>query len=347
MRRYSARLFLSFLTLGAVVVTTGCKKEYPSYDEMREEHRRQVKPILDKHRTVATAKIEAIQSCAKDAKDAPPVVEPEPTKQPITTPENKDELEQSGILLANLEWAMTVDGTNGASIDYPTELPVYLLAAALKDGHAYDRGYSVENIDEQFGKLQNMKQLMVVRIRDYTPPKPVFLGGEQRFEGAKAIGDVLIYDLDAKQRIGGFPYEAVQDHTAKIKRGASDDEARKDLERYFTTDFKYAIRNELAAYAQGKSGPAAPGVADYESLRGFGERIRSQIAMEFLLAGARKVDVTTGDDGKAVVTIHAESPELLVRKSGALVPGLSELVEKALGRPATVKVVAVEKKTVD
>jgi len=341
MRRRSPAVLMSLCLGFALLMAVGCKKSR-SYEEMKEENRQAMAPILEKHRAAATARIEAIQEIAKDARWASRTTTPEPPEPGLKIPENRYELVKGGLLLANVEWAAAADGTNEAKVKYDADLPLHMLVKAMKDGHNHDSGHSPEGADESFKTLTNLKHLALIRIYDYDPPEAIFTGGEQRFEGAEAKGDVLIYDLETRKRVGAFPYEVQQGPNAKVTRGASDETMSKELERFFTSEFKYALLDEVTAYGAGKSGPAAPGAAAKTSLQSFADKIRSEVGTEFLLSGPKKVDIAAGEGGKPLVTIYADTPNMLALKDGTVLKEVRAIVEKVLGRDADIKVVKAE-----
>lgn len=311
----------------------GCKRKLPTLEEMKEANRKEMGSILEKHRTAATAKLEAIKAVAADAKAAAPVTVRQPATVSLAVPP-----EAAGLVLANLEWAAAANGMNEAKLRVKDALPLGTLTGALANGHAYGSSYNVQGIDRQFGLLVALKQAALIRIQRYDPPKAVAGPGGRRFQSGRAAGDVLVYDLETRKRIGAFPFEAMQRDTAGV--GQRDGEALlKELERSFAYDFETAINGELAAFAKGKAGPAAPGAAADASLRRFTDKIWEQLTLDHLLSGPKEIDFATGAGGSLIATIRAENPSHLAARDGAALPDVRRAVVKILGREATVKVV--------
>src|SRR5262245_6938842 len=89
----------------------GCKRKLPTMEEMKEANRKELAPVLEKHRAAATAKIEALKAVAADAQAAAPVAVREPAAVSLAVPP-----EATGLVLANLEWAAASNGMNEAKL---------------------------------------------------------------------------------------------------------------------------------------------------------------------------------------------------------------------------------------
>lgn len=322
----------------AIAVIPGCKEDSNSLEDMKEQNRKEMAPILEKHRAAATAMIETIKAIGEDAKTAPPVETREPPAGTIVSPEY-GEPETAGILLANIEW--TRFNNDSSLVYFKTDFPISVIHRALKDGHCYDTGYHPAGVGEKFAVLTGLKQVAVIRIRRYDAPKAVFAVGQQRFEGGEAVGDVLIYDTATRKRIAGFPFEVHQHEDASISRSASEETVQRELSQSFASNFNFDMRRELHLYASGKTGPATPGAAAVAEMERFSRKINLDLSMEHLLAGIKKVDIVPGAGGKLVVTIHAETPRQLTTRDGKALPDVQAIVAKILGVEPEIKFVKV------
>jgi hypothetical protein len=328
--------------LALPLTLTGCGERNPTYEEMIEINRKALAPILDKHRAAVTAKLDAIKAVAKEAKAAPIVQAREPMAETATIPGSSYEALKAGVLLANADWA-DFEGTDETPIDLDTRLPIGKIQSALASGEL-PSSYSIQGLEEQFGVLAGIRQAALIRVHRYAKPQPsIGAKGERRFVGGKAYGDVQVYDLATGKRIGAFPFEIGQSDSASIT--SKDEESiQRELELSFARGVDYDLREELAAFAAGKEGPATPGAAEKASLKTFANKIKGGIIESHGFAFPKRVDIEE-EAGVITVTIHAGDPIYIADKRGITRPEVKAMVEKILGSEAVVKVVkAAEEK---
>ena len=320
----------ALVALGVAVAFGACKNKLPTFEEMQEARRKELGPIIERHKAPSTAKLDALRAIAKDAPAAPPVE----TREPATTFAISDTRypEEEGVLVANLEELVAFDGTNTAPVTLRPGLSVAGLQGVL-GGNAGDVGNPPASIDAQLGVLEKLRHVALVRVRSYQPPRPAEAG---RFEGGRAVGDVLVYEIDARKRVGAFPFEILQGTEATVGRGT----VEADLAQSFASSFEFRLRGELAAFAAGKPGPATPGAGAAEDTAAFATKIRLELGTEYLMAGVERVDIVDGDDGRPIVTIQAETPAQLSSRDGSALPGVRALVKKILGTEAEVRITA-------
>jgi hypothetical protein len=307
---------------------------------MNEEKRQAMAPALAKHKEGATAQVASLKAVGADAKTAPPVAQREPAAVPLATLTDSGDPESAGVLIGTAEWLTAAGGTNEAKVPLSPRLSLANITRCMEDG--YLSSSSPSDMETNFTTLKGLKQAAVVRVRDYTKPKIVFAAGSKRFEGARASGDVIVYDLATRKRIGAFPFEAGQSGNVSVL--AKDEAgAEKELEQAFAIDVEQAVRKEYAAFAAGTAGPSAPGTADDAERKRFADKIRMQVLTDHFLSNPTKVEITSGPNGKPLVTIWSSNLPQVALPDGSARPEVVQTVTKVLGREADVKVLAAEK----
>ena len=337
----SRRIRYGLIAVAVVAVVVffargGLKPDFPTFEEMEEANRQEMAPVLAKHAAPAKAKIEALQAVAKDAQAQPPVT----VRQPVAALAalDKNNLLKAGVLLDTAESNLTgAAERKGSPVPMENNLRLGSIVGAMAKGHVHNTGDTVFGIEQQFGLLTGLRYAALVRTREYTQPKASMFGNERRFAAGRAVGDVLVYDLETKAKLGGFPFEVIQNDKALVDGKSKTEEAvQRDLESSFRISFNVSLEFELKAFMEGKSGSSAPGVADKDSLESFNRRIWLAVADAHFAAFLKKVEIT--ETGGLTVTLYADSPLVLGGKDGVAKPDVKAIVQKILGREAVVKV---------
>jgi hypothetical protein len=336
----SRRIRYGLMAVAVVAVVVffargGLKPDLPTFEEMREANRQEMAPVLAKHSAAAKARIETLQAVAKDAQAQPPLK----TLQPVAALAalDKDHLLKAGLLLATPDWAGAA-GVTPSPLPVESRLDLGAINGAMAIGHSYNTRNRVEDIDEKFGLLTGLRYAALVRTRQYDKPRASVFDGERRFAAGRAVGDVLVYDLETKAKVGGFRFEVVQKDTALVDGKSKTDEViQRDLEESFGISFNVSLEYELKAFLDGKSGSSAPGAEDRASLESFSRRIDLAVTQAHFAAFVKTVEIT--DTGGLTVTIYADSPRVIAGKDGVANPDVKAIVQKILGREAVVKVV--------
>jgi hypothetical protein len=321
----------------ALAPAVGCDKADPSAvaDPRAEADRKAMKPLIEKHREAATAKLAGLKAAGADAATAPPVARREPGEGLLTAA--AEEVENAGLMVASAEW-LTAGTAAAAKVPITPTPSIDVVAKVMVPGHEFDHTLTAKGMELELERFGKIKQVAAVRVRAYAPPKLATAGGEKRFEGAKASGDVIVYDAATGKRVGAFPFEVGQSERAW---SYSKDEAAiaKDVEHSFGFDVHRAVKAEYAAYAANKPGPHGPGSAAAAEVAGFADRIHSEMLINHLGAGAKSVEIVPGPDGTPVVTIHADYPRAVTDRTGKPYAGVVATVKKVLGTDAEVRVV--------
>lgn len=333
------RYGLTAVAVIAVVVffaRGGLKREYATTEELEEASRQELAPVVAKHAVAAKAKIEVLQAVAKDSQTQPPLNALQPVAALAGIDKNSPL--KAGVLLVTPNWT-GAPGLEPSPVEVESRLDLGDLTDAMAKGHVHNhKRHSVQSIDEQFGLLAGVRYAALVRTRQYTPPKASMFGNERRFAAGRAVGDVLVYDLETKAKVGGFPFEVVQNDTALVDVKSKTDEAiQGELNSSFRISFNVSLEYELKAFLDGKSGSSAPGVADKKSLDSFVLKIEIALRKEYFAAFLKKVEIT--ETGGLTVTLYADQPWVLGGKDGVAKPEVKTLVQKILGSEAVVKVV--------
>ncbi|HEX8914932.1 MAG TPA: hypothetical protein VF796_21445 [Humisphaera sp.] len=336
-RSLAGALLLSAAAAAAVLPAGGCKKDYPTNEQMNEEKRQAMAPVLARHKDAAAARLAAIKAVAADAAAAAPVTAREPKSADLVAVPDFGETEPAGLLLAGVE-VLAMDGKSDAA-KVPLDPDLYLpdFPRVMADG--YLPSWTAEGFEPKFVTLENLKQVAAVRVREYRAPKVTSASGETRFTGARAGGDVIVYDLATGKRVGAFPFEAAQRDTVTVrsKDGAG---AERELEQAFAIDLKSAVRKEYAAYAAGKAGL---GSAADVSRQQFETRIRSKLLESQIIVIPQKVQLSYGADGKPVVTIWTDTTLRRIKVDEPASAEVTGIVTKVLGRDADVRLRPAEK----
>ncbi|MBX5482798.1 MAG: hypothetical protein IRZ16_13300 [Myxococcaceae bacterium] len=315
----------------ALTVLPGCKPKYPTVEEMAEQRRQKFAAILDAHRAASTAQLKALHAIAREALAAPPVTAFEPPSGPV---------DEALTLLRNVEVLAGAD--HSAKLELPREtdgLNCAVLEQALNTpGYNDDISFSLEN---HLKRLEALRFVALVRVRDYTPPKVVMAG--QRFEGGRASGDVLVYALDSRQRVGAFPFEIFQNDHVSV-RGKTEVDIQRELDSNFASDVQIKVKRAFGDFIDHKVPSTAPGVAQAQESARWENKVELAILETGLLGGVEKVEVDPAAGERPAVIVHAKYPDALRMKDGSARSEVTEAVKKVLGREAVIRIVPVDTK---
>lgn len=329
MRTSSRAAVLAVCVLATAWSTSGCEKKDPL--AWQKQAAAALQPVIEKHRPTAQAKIDALKAIALEAGALPPVEAREGAALPVTpkatlfSPNARSE--KGNALLVNVETlaggADAADGVRLAKGTWIKSLERYLTSGW------YDSGNQPPYVDQKFEELAGLKLALVARVHQYKAPSLVVAGGEQRFEAGRARGDVLIYDIDERKRLGAFPFEVVQRDTASVNVKGSSESAARELEENFRVDLNASLRKELAAFVDGAAGPASPGIAKNAAVSRFAERMKVELASFHLVAGIQDIQIDTTSAVPRVTLIADKTGPLL--SGGSVKPEVVEIARKVLG----------------
>jgi hypothetical protein len=325
--------------IAALALVVGCKKSAPSVEQMREQRRTELAVIVDKHRAPFVKMLAAFRAVAVDAAPLPPVTAREPVAGSLPVPELtgtdlKDTLAKAGVVVASASWFADDKPTVGEQLRLDPGITSGL-AKLVETGTFNIDSESAARIDERFATVERVHHVAVTRVHEYQPPR---LDAERRFQGGTAKGDVLVYALPARTRVGAFPFEVGQHDAVTIDRRK---DVTTELEKGFHRDFENAIYRELAAYAAGKPGPATPGAAISAKHEQFKREIETQLRKwswdATILPGAIAVAFEAG--ATPTVTIGVDEPAPVIRRQSEV----EALVSRIVGRTVKVQIVAATK----
>jgi hypothetical protein len=294
----------------------------------------EARAVLDKHAAMTKAKWDALVAVATEAKSAPPVAKPEPlatpVKSPLVVPEAQMRTPGDTVLVSP---EAVVDGAmppSGFGVQPLLKDYVDLVAPGSKTMIKPDV------LEADFSKIAGLKYALFARVRETTPSKTqtaVIDGkGELRYTAGSMSGDAILFDLDAKKRLGAFPFafQAKGDYLAKS--GESPDEETKRLAKHLHDSVKSQLLDAASTFATGGAAPAAnvtaaaaAGTADVQ------RAILVEAGTKHPGAGVGAVKI----DG-AVVTIEATNPAAI---AGADLQALTAFASKQIGRDVKVTVV--------
>jgi len=311
------------LAVGLVLVV-GCGKKGPSNEQLDAEQKQVLAPIIEKYRAATTKQLAAFRAVGTDAKAGPPATAREPLTEEVKV--------DSKTLAYGTPWWFAGDpepkdtGSRLTSNPRMSDRLTVMLETGLwnSGGGGYPEARSVER---EFASVTAFRYAAVVRVRKYTEGH----AGEDRFEGASATGDVLIYSLPAGKRVGAFPFETVQKlDRLSVGKGES---ANEELEKSFRGELSRTIEKELEAYASGSAGAAEPGMAAQAETDKFAKKLSSEL-LEWTSAnqimGIPQVTIEPGP----IVIIRTDNPAAFEEQRATLMP----LVEQTLGTKAEVRI---------
>jgi hypothetical protein len=330
------------LVLGVILALVGCPRKTKSDEEWKAEQEAQQKqaiaPLMAKYKDKVKPIITGIQAAFADARKAPPVMQREPIADGAELPK-PDAFSQ--VLVRGDSRSQDADPAARLNLADNQLGDV----AKVLDGGLYDAEMMTPSaLESELESLQNKRWIAVVRVRHYQPP----LVKGDKFDGANADGDAVLYSLPDHKRIGAFPWQFAQRLDKITVVGGYD--AVRELERKFAGETLSTTSDELVAYLAGKPGIATPGnrEADAMAAHDEAERGRPLLQLELraslvqvpfghkpvILASIDKVEVAPGEP-KQTVTIYSDSPSDLepIRAE------LAAVVAKQLGAQADLRIV--------
>ncbi len=294
-----------------LLVLAACPRKLESDEERKEGYVKQMEPILAAHKAPATAKLEAMRAVMKMLAAAPHV----------------DQREALGPGVA-----CTLDTCERTS---PGDDPTARwkgIENILRTG--YDENTAAPSVEDSLRKLEAIKYFVVIRTHSYDPPVP----GDQpdRYVGGHAAGDVAIYDLATRTRVGGFPWEVGAPDVASIDPKA---DRKSELDRAMRGSIALKIDDAIEAYLAGKAAappPSAP--ADDGDLRE--RQIKELLINKQMIVDS--VEIVEKPSCRVVLRtfittgIALHPPEGFGEGDGIVQPAATELVNKVLGKECAV-----------
>ena len=294
-----------------LLLLAACPRKLQTDEEHKEGYLKQIEPILAEHRAPATAKLEAMHAVMKTLAAAP-------------------HLEQHEALVPGV--ACTLDTCERT---FPGDDPAArwkTVENILRTG--YDETTAPLGVEDSLKKLEAIKYFVVIRTHSYEPPVP----GEQpdRYVGGHAAGDVAIYDLTTRARVGGFPWEVGAPDVASIDPTAN---RKSELDGAMRRSIALKTDDAIRDYLAGKGAPAPPSAPTADG------DLRERQIKELLINKQMIVDsveivekpscrvvlrtfITTG------IALHP--PEGFGEGDGIVQPAATELVNKVMGKECAV-----------
>jgi hypothetical protein len=250
--RSSAIALVSVAVVVVVLVTLQWRKGRTSAADEEEAarkqaaHRKDIALVVEKRGAAAKAKIDALKAVAKDAKGAPPLA----ARQPVAALAalKADDRLKGGLLVVTASWDDATAKPAPVGID---DEWLKGLDDELRNGSTLGR--SPEALDVALGLLSELRHVALVRVHRYDTPKAALVGSEWQYTGGRAAGEVRVYDLETKAKVGGFPFEITQRDTAFV-RGKTAGALDTELEKDFRSEVKSKFADELGAFLGGKPG---------------------------------------------------------------------------------------------
>jgi hypothetical protein len=345
---FSMKLSLVFVAaVAALGSASACKNDPPvasdyagaSGSAAGSAARAALQPILDKAAPMVKAKRAASLAVAAEAAAAPPVTAPEPLAAALPAPPvvGNPALKSPGDTLFG-----TPEIVGNPDAKVPFAFWVTPLLGPYEDMLAPTSNLMMkpEALEADLASVDKVKYALMVRVREYKPSKVVtaMVGeqGELRYEAGSLTGDAIFYDLDAKKRLGAFPFsfEAAGDYRAKP--GATPEEETAALEDHLRASVRTQLVDALATFASGGGAPTATATAAAGTAMEKVERaILVEVGIKHPAVAIGKVTVTTGG-AKPLVTIAATNPAAI---DDALKAEIAAFAAKQIGADVDVTVV--------
>lgn len=314
--------------MALVVLACGCDKKDPL--AWQAEAKKQMAGVIDAHREASTARLQLLAKIGREIQTAPPVTQPSKATGAGALP--------TAVKVTESIYAPgdTLLMTPGIMIEQKDGPPPALrvvernelasLRQYLKEGWR-DGGENAKSLDSVLSRLEGLKYVFVVRIRDYVAPKLASTAsGELRFAPGRVIGDVWLYELGGGKKLGAFPYDIVQDRSAYVQSSHVGEEAVRDLEKSLTVDVRLSVEKQLGAFLRGE--PVGVGTGPEATVASFERDLFLALSANYQVALISKVDIQIGG-AHPVVTIHADSPGVITTTAAAA--KVKMIVAKVLG----------------
>lgn len=303
----------------------GCKKRDPL--AWQAEVKKKMAAVITAHRDASLHRLDFLELLGRQIAVASPVEEPvraAGTPREVTVAESI--YDQGDALLMTPELMVERDPGPPPPLRVVERDQLGSLRRYLRAGWR-DGGETAESLDRNLTRLEQLKYVFVVRVRDYRVPKlATTASGELRFAPGRVTGDAWLYALDGGAKLGAFPFDIVQQRSAYVQTSHRGEEAVRDLESNLAVDLRASLKKELQALVRGEpvgadTGPAA-------TVKSFERDLRLALAAELPAALIRGVDIQLSG-AHPVVTIRADAPGVLTADGAA--PRVQAIVVKVLG----------------
>jgi hypothetical protein len=229
---------MRFIVILGLVVLAGCPKKTHTLEERTAERQKQLAPIVAKYKPLVEARVALYKQLGETTKAAPPIAAREPLIAKVTEP-----------YLLSIE--RVLDMRDGRGKIAPDHIDVKNLENLMSDRPSTD--FSLQSQTDSFEWFVTKPAFVaVVRLHEYTQPKVAVEKGF--FTPGSARGDATLFELATQKKVGAFPFLVTQADTATQQTGQS---AQNALQLAFNDDARKALEAELAAYLDGKPGPAS------------------------------------------------------------------------------------------
>lgn len=306
---------MNWLVILAVLGVAGCPRKTMTDDERKAAYVEGIKPVLAKHQRAANAAIDALETIPTSAAAEPRVTALQPLPAPAA---------------CNGDTCVTKTAGPVGPISFnklPTIIQWEDVPRVLRGEFGEYSNWQSDN--RTFESINAITHLAVVRVHEFE--KPVVSTNADRYTGGRAAGDVIVYDVKTKNRVGAFAWAVQMPETARIRADATDPVA--EYQSVLVDHAKREIQAALADLYAGKA-PAVAAPKDMERLR---ERQISD-----LLAGKQmpvmEVEITDGPTCK-VVLVTALKHLLAVKpdgNDGVVKPEAIESVRKVMAKECAV-----------
>jgi hypothetical protein len=301
-----------------------------------------LKPLIDKHRDVATKQLAAFKAIAADAKALPPITE-------RTALPTKIELDLGTTAFGPAWWFAGETADNPKDKDHqfePTKMEDYVVRTLLEKGEwitfdPYDDAMG-ELATKAFESVTKYKHALVARASAYEPP--TVSGDRTSFQSGTIAGDATLYSLPDGKRLGSFPFSVIQRLDSVSFK--SDSSATDKLADAFRSEIRSAVMAELDAYVKGTAGAATPGAVAKEDVAKLAAQLQADINKWALTTPGPLEDIFGGDAKLLSIEIESGPPAVVVLKTTGTEPfekhraGIESVVAARLGVRATVKIEA-------
>jgi len=202
----------------------------------------------EKYEAAATAHLAALPGLFAAATSAPPV--DAAATQALTSVKGLSaKYLESNALLIHLEELQNPTLRRQLTVRLNHRSPTVDAATALgllkpEPGAALDAEYSAgveseDNMAEVWKRLGTLRYVLVVRSR---AQKAAELVGEKTFKGGSWDGEVLVFDLETRQRLGGFLLQGGNHLTVRTVDGRDQENLAADLKLATRGNFNARLR---------------------------------------------------------------------------------------------------------
>ncbi len=316
------------VVVAVVVLACGCDKKDPL--AWQKQAKKKMAVVIDAHRAASTARLQLLAKIGQEIQTAAPAATPSKATGAGDLPKAVKVAESiyapGDTLLITPRMLIERDPGPPPPLRVVERNELVSLRRYLAEGWR-DGGETPESLDRILSRLEGLKYVFVVRMRDYQPPRlATTAAGELRFAPGRVVGDAWLYELGGGKQLGVFPFDIVQDRSAYVQSSHAADEAVRDLEKSLAVDVRLSLEKQLGAFLRGE--PVGAGTGPKATLASFERDVMLDLSAKFLAALISKVNIEIGGP-HAVVTIHADSPGVLTTARAA--PQVKAIVAKVLG----------------